>query len=107
LVAKLTSAKPLIVKQTQWSVYILRCTDGSLYTGITVDTDRRLREHSGELGVGKGAKSLRGKAPLVLVYSLAVESRSVALKLEYRIKQLSKLKKEGLVSGALTLADTV
>ncbi len=88
-----------------WFVYILRCGDNSLYTGITVDVERRLREHSGELGLNKGAKSLRGKLPLLLVFSTPQNSRSAALRLEYKIKQLSKAKKEALVSGVLTLAD--
>lgn len=107
MVAKLIDAKPEATEASQWSVYILRCNDGSLYTGITVDPERRLQEHSGQLGAGKGAKSLRGKAPLAMVYCLPVESRSAALKLEYKIKQLSKLKKEKLVSGTLMLAEVI
>lgn len=104
MVEKLIEPANSAKTEQQWFVYMLRCADGSLYTGITLDLDRRLSEHRGEFGVSKGAKSLRGKAPLALVYSAVLESRSVALKLEYKIKQLSKTKKEELVSGALPLS---
>lgn len=80
-----------------WFLYLLRCADGSLYTGISVNVERRLREHANGDGKGRGARSLRGKAPLSLVYCLELTSRSEALKLEYRVKQLTKLDKEQLV----------
>ncbi len=89
----------------QWWIYILRCRDGSLYTGITLDVNRRLQQHRGELGAKKGAKSLRGKTPLTLVFSQPQESRSAALKLEYKIKRLSKPSKEALVANTLTTAE--
>ena len=90
-----------------WFVYILRCVDHSLYTGITVDLARRLKEHRGDAGVGKGAKSLRGRRPLDLVYSVEQPTRSAALKLEYKIKQLPKPKKEALVTGDVSLAQLI
>lgn len=70
---------------TSWSVYLLRCRDGSIYTGISTDVRRRIGEH--ESG-GKGAKFLRGKGPLQLVYEREVGSRSTATRLENRIKRL-------------------
>ena len=81
----------------QWHLYLLRCADGSLYTGITTDVDRRLSEHQDVDGKGKGAKALRGKRPLTVVFSERVEDRSDALKLEYRVKRLSKEQKEKLI----------
>ncbi|OSN06435.1 hypothetical protein AU512_06530 [Lonsdalea iberica] len=76
-----------------WFVYMLRTAGGMLYTGITTDTARRLAQHQ----AGKGARSLRGKGELSLVYRCGASSRSVALQWEYRIKQLSKAQKERLV----------
>ena len=84
-----------------WMLYILRCADGSYYTGISTDVQRRLREHSGEAGRNKGAKALRGKGPLQLAFQIQLANKSEALKLEYRIKQLSKTGKESLVRGKL------
>jgi putative endonuclease len=79
-----------------WNVYMLRTANGALYTGITTDVDRRLKEHASG---NKGAKSLRGKGPLSLVLELSATDRSEASSLEARIKQLSKEEKERLVSG--------
>jgi putative endonuclease len=69
----------------EYSVYLVRCGDGSIYTGIATDVTRRIAEH--EDG-GKGAKFLRGKGPLELVYQREIGSRSLATRLEYRIKQI-------------------
>ena len=79
---------------TEWVVYIIRCRDQSLYTGITTDLARRCTEHAGS---GRGAKALRGKTPLKLVWSRKVASRSEASRMEHWIKQMSKEQKEGLV----------
>lgn len=76
-----------------WHLYMVRTASGALYTGITNDVTRRLAQHQS----GKGAKALRGKGALTLVYQCAVGNRATALKLEYRLKQLSKLQKERLV----------
>lgn len=81
----------------QWWVYIIRNRDGDLYTGITTDPQRRLAEHRGT--AGKGAKSLRGKAPLQIVWRRHTADRSAASRLEYRIKQLSKAQKENLIAA--------
>lgn len=87
-----------------WYLYILRTASGMLYTGITTDVARRLAQHQS----GKGAKALRGKGELALVFQCRAGSRSSALKLEYRIKQLSKNQKERLVQDQPTsLLDTL
>jgi putative endonuclease len=75
-----------------WSVYIIRCRDGSLYTGISTDVARRFKEHSA--AGPKSAKYLRGRGPLELVYKESVGSRSEALIEERRLKRLSKAEKE-------------
>lgn len=88
---------------TEWSLYVLRTHDGSLYTGISTDVSRRIEEHENKDGKNKGAKALRGKTPLTLVYEIVVGNRSEALKLEYKIKQLSKTLKEELISLKINL----
>jgi putative endonuclease len=88
-------------KDCSWFLYMLRCADGSLYTGISLDVERRLAEHRGERGPGKGAKALRGRGPLNLVLSLPLRNKSEALKLEYRIKRLNKSDKEKILRGKL------
>ena len=77
----------------QWCVYILRCRDSTLYTGITDDFEKRLAAHRS----GKGAKYTRGRAPLEPVYYEACEDHSSALKREYAIKQLPRKKKLELI----------
>jgi putative endonuclease len=76
-----------------WSVYLLRCGDGSFYTGIATDVARRVGEH--EQGK-RGAKYLRGRGPFEIVYQRPVGSRSVATKIEYRIKRWSRNEKKNL-----------
>ena len=75
-----------------WTVYILECGDGTLYTGITDDLERRLRAHS----EGKGAKYTRGRGPLILRHREELPDKGAALKREYAIKQLSKPEKMAL-----------
>ncbi len=72
-----------------WCVYLLECRDGSLYTGITNDLENRLASHN----AGLGAKYTRGRTPVKLLEFKYVENQSEALKLEYQIKQLPRLKK--------------
>ena len=72
-----------------WFVYILRCGDGTLYTGITDDVEKRLAAHR----AGKGAKYTRGRGPLELVYTEAFPDRSAASKREYGIKQMTRQEK--------------
>jgi len=89
---------------TEYSLYIVRCNDGSLYTGIAVDVERRIEEH--ESGI-RGAKFLRGKGPLKLEYSEALGDRSTAQQFEYRVKQLQRDHKEALIAGRYSLAELV
>ena len=77
-----------------WYVYMLRCGDGTLYTGVTDDVERRLAAHR----AGKGAKYTRGRGPLELVYQEQVPDKSAALRREYQIKRLPKQEKEGLIA---------
>ncbi|MFT4885959.1 MAG: putative endonuclease [Pseudohongiellaceae bacterium] len=84
-----------------WYLYIIRCKDKSLYTGITLDIQRRYQEHQNSNGLGKGAKFLRGKGPLELVYGCCVPTHSAALKLEYKIKKMGKAKKESMIASPL------
>lgn len=89
---------PLSDKQdlmSEWHLYIIRTRNGALYTGVTTDVARRLDEHSHSK---KGAKFLRSKGPLQLVYQQLVGSRSEAQRLEYQIKQLSKQQKEKFIA---------
>ncbi len=78
-----------------WKLYILRCGDGSLYTGITTDVEKRLEVHRS----GKGAKYTRGRGPLEVVYREDCGDHSAALKREWEIKQLSREQKENLCRG--------
>ncbi len=72
-----------------WKLYMLRCGDGSLYTGITLDVPARLEQHR----QGKGAKYTRGRGPLELVYEEVCESHSQALKREFVVKSYPRNKK--------------
>ena len=78
-----------------WYVYILRCGDGTLYTGVTDDVERRLAAHRS----GKGAKYTRGRGPLELVHTEELEDRSAALKREAQIKKLSRSQKLALLTN--------
>ncbi len=91
---------PNITKQTSesWFVYLVRTKSNSLYCGITNDLERRFKQHC----EGKGAKALRGKGPLTLVWNQSVASKSEALKIEYAIKKLPKKVKENLVLDQTT-----
>ena len=76
-----------------WHLYIIRCKGNKLYTGITTDVARRFGEHQ----AGKGAKFLRGKAPLALVFQHEVGTHSQALKLELWVKKQPKTNKENII----------
>lgn len=78
---------------------MVRCRDGKLYTGIAIDIERRIAEHQ----AGKGAKYLRGRAPLRLVFKRKIGSRSLALKVEQLIKKLPKREKEMIVATGIEL----
>ena len=78
-----------------WYLYILRCADGSLYTGITTDVSRRLEAHR----QGKGAKYTRGRGPLTLCYQEECGTHSEALKREIAVKALTRQEKERLIGS--------
>ncbi len=78
-----------------WYLYLVRCHDGNLYTGITTNVARRFAEHQENRTAG--AKYLRGRGPLMLVFQKKLGSRSMALGVENKIKKLSKARKEELV----------
>jgi putative endonuclease len=86
-----------------WFIYLVRNNRNALYTGITTDVERRLCEH--QSGGPKAAKALKGKGPLTLEFSYSVANRVVASQLEYRIKKLSKIKKEQLIRCPELLKD--
>lgn len=90
------SQKEKAPETVTWWVYLIRCGDGSLYTGIATDVDRRFEEHKSQ--GPKGAKYTRGKLPLLLVYRREVGTRSEASKEEYRIKALSRRQKLRLIA---------
>lgn len=76
-----------------WTVYIVRCADRSLYTGISTDLEKRLARHA----MGKASKYTRSRLPVRLVWSAAARSESAARKKEAAIKRLTKERKEALV----------
>ena len=77
-----------------WTVYILQCADGTLYTGITNDPERRMAEHES----GQGAKYTKGRGPFQLVYQEACEDRGLASKRENEIKSLDRKAKLALIA---------
>jgi putative endonuclease len=80
-------------RNTTWYVYMVRCCDGTFYTGMTNDLDNRVRAHN----AGEGAKYTNGRRPVELVYAETAGSKSAAASLEYRIKKLRRAKKALLV----------
>ncbi len=80
----------------RWQVYMLRCCDGSLYTGITTDVERRLQQHAHN----RGAKYLRGRQPLTLVYVEGGHDHGSASRREAAIKALPRAAKEALITNA-------
>jgi len=89
---------------SRWYIYMVRTARGALYTGITTDVGRRFAEH--QAGAPKGARSLRGKGPLELVYTAEAEDRSAASRLEWHLKQWPRTRKEALVRGEISLPDS-
>ncbi len=78
-----------------WCLYVLQCADGSYYTGVSTDVERRLSEHNHSK---RGAKYTRSRRPVRLVYLLEFGSRALAQKAEYRFKKLTRKEKERLIS---------
>ena len=79
----------LLTNSSKWVIYIVKCSDNTLYTGITNDLGRRIDQHNR----GVGARYTKGRGPVVLVKFFEVESKSRALQIEYQIKQLSPQEK--------------
>lgn len=81
-----------------WVVYLLRCADRTLYTGVTADLERRLRQHNGELA--GGARYTRGRRPVAVVWAEAALGRADAQQREALIRRLPRRDKERLIAGA-------
>lgn len=79
----------------QWVVYLLLCSDNTIYCGITNDLTKRIKAHNDK----SGAKYTRTRTPVTLLKSFLVKNKSEALKLEYKIKKLSRKKKLELING--------
>lgn len=79
-----------------WTVYIIRCDDGTLYTGVTTDLERRLAEHGGTRGK-RGARYFNGRAPICVAYHEAGHTRSTACSREHAIKRMSRAEKLRLI----------
>ena len=84
-----------------WYLYMVRCRGGNLYTGIATDVERRFADHQ----ANQGAKYLRGKGRLKLVFKKRIGQHSLALKIERRVKRLPKHKKERLVSTGIGIVE--
>ena len=79
-----------------WHVYMVRCNDGTLYTGITNDLEKRIAAHN---SAKDGARYTRPRRPVKLVYSEEVDSKSTAAKLEYKIKKMTRAKKKEMAKA--------
>ena len=88
--------------RARWQVYIVRC-DGRLYTGITTDVERRLREH--RAGRSRAARFTRSARTVELCYTVAVSSRALALRVEHRIKRLPRAGKFSIIESQPETAD--
>lgn len=89
----------------QWSIYMIKTRFNTLYTGISLDVERRFKEHSGDSK--RGARYLKGKGPLELMWQKCVGSKSDALSLEYRVKKLNRRQKQNLIEGQIDLQSLV
>jgi putative endonuclease len=79
---------------TEWHVYVVRCADTTLYTGIARDLQARIAQHN----TGRGAKYTRGRRPVILVYQEAAADRGAALRREHEIKRMAPQAKRALVA---------
>ncbi len=82
---------------SQWRVYVVRCADSTLYTGIASDLPARIATHN----AGQGAKYTKSRLPVTLVYDEPADDRSAALRREYEIKRLPSAAKRALVAGGV------
>ena len=92
---------PAQTTEATWSLYILKCGDGSFYTGVTTDIDRRIREQE----KGRASRFTRSRRPVVLVYQEKCGSRSQALSRECAVKSMGRQGKEDLVAGGSVWPD--
>ena len=83
---------------SDWYLYLIRCRDDTLYTGISTDVHRRFAQH--QSGGYAGSKYLKGRGPLTLVFKEKLGSRSLALKVEHRVKRMTKARKEKLIKAS-------
>ena len=86
--------EPSLTPTRAWSVYLLRCADGTLYAGSTTDVEARARAHND----GRGARYTSGRRPVEVVYQEACGSRSAALRREHALKRLTRSEKETLIT---------
>ncbi len=84
-----------------WYLYLVRCGDGSLYTGVSNDVARRLQAHRR----GRGARYLKGRGPLLLARKVRVGTRSEALRVERKVKRMKREWKEKLIAGKIRIND--
>lgn len=87
--------------KSEWSLYMIKTRMNTLYTGISLDVERRFKEHSGDNK--RGARYLKGKGPLELIWQECVGSKSDALSLEYQVKKLNRRQKQSLIEGQIDL----
>jgi len=104
-VAKAAAKSSAEASPSVWCLYIVQMASGNLYTGISIDVQRRFAEHSGS-GV-KAARALRGKGPLTLVFQREVGDRAAAQRVEYRLKKLGRSDKLALIAGSAALLNAV
>ncbi len=83
--------------ETVWYMYVVRCSDKTLYTGVTTNITRRINEHNTSY---RGAKYTRTRRPVELVFWADFESRSTAQKAEYKFKKLTRAQKENIVNAS-------
>jgi len=88
-------------QMSTWSLYLIRCKNDTLYTGISIDVERRFKDH--QSNSQKAAKYLRGKGPLQLVFHTKIGSRSEASIVEAKVKKLSRTDKNSLINGAINI----
>lgn len=79
----------MTIIDNKWYIYLLKCSDNSIYTGISNNLDKRIKDHN----AGRGAKYTKGRLPVTLIKSFEVLGKSKALKIEYHIKSLKQDKK--------------
>lgn len=105
------AGKSMVNVCKNWFVYLLRCADGTFYTGITTDPARRLAEHNGIGANGtrstckKGARYTRARQPVTLVWSEPAADRAEAARREYVVRKLPRAEKERLAQTSITSSE--